>query len=336
MQTQTRIINKLGKIILETKERWGSNMKAINDQSLVDSELRYRRLFEAAQDGILILDAETGAIKDVNPFLEKLLGYTEDEFISKKLWEVGAFKDIKASKNAFLALQKNEYIRYKDLPLRAKNGQLIQVEFVSNVYKEGHEKVIQCNIRDISERKQVQDALRKNEAILREQSVRDSLTGLFNRRYLEETLRREINRAARKNYTLGVIMLDIDYFKTINDTYGHHVGDLVLCDFSNVISRNIREEDIACRYGGDEFIIVLPDTSLQVTCERAEQLLSLTGQMQVQFEDCTISELSTSIGISFYPDNGKTKGDILKTADMALYSAKNNGRGCLVISDRLT
>jgi diguanylate cyclase (GGDEF)-like protein/PAS domain S-box-containing protein len=309
-------------------------MSAIKEKSLADSELRYRRLFEAAQDGILILDAKTGAIKDVNPFLEKLLGYTEDEFISKKLWEVGAFKDIKASKNAFLALQKNEYIRYKDLPLRAKNGQLIQVEFVSNVYKEGREKVIQCNIRDITERKQIQDALLKSEAVLREQSVRDGLTGLFNRRYLEETLRREINRAARKNYTLGVMMLDIDHFKTINDSFGHKAGDLVLREFSKMISRNIREDDIACRYGGDEFIIVLPDTSLQITCERAEQILSLTKQLQVHSEGEQIGGISASIGVSFFPDNGITKADILRTVDMALFCAKNNGRDRVILSDR--
>jgi len=204
-------------------------MKASKSKSLMESELRYRRLFEAAQDGILILDAKTGAIKDVNPFLEKLLGYTEDEFISKKLWEVGAFKDVKASKNAFLALQKNEYIRYKDLPLRAKNGQLIQVEFVSNVYKEGHEKVIQCNIRDITERIQDHTALIKNEAHLREQSVRDPLTGLFNRRYLEETMKRELKRAIRKNYCLGVMMIDIDNFKNYNDFFGHAAGDVSFC-----------------------------------------------------------------------------------------------------------
>src|SRR4030066_1720874 len=114
-------------------------------RTLEDSELRYRRLFEAAQDGILILDAGTGAITDVNPFVIKMLGYSREEFIKKKLWEVGAFKDIKASKDAFQALQKNEYIRYKDLPLRAKDGRLIQVEFVSNVYLAGSEKVIQCN-----------------------------------------------------------------------------------------------------------------------------------------------------------------------------------------------
>src|SRR5512143_3537447 len=122
-------------------------------QKIKTSELRYRRLFEAAQDGILILDAQTGAITDVNPFLVNMLGYSREEFIDKKLWEVGAFQDIEASKEAFEALQQNEYIRYEDLPLRAKSGRLMDVEFVSNVYLVGDEKVIQCNIRDISERK---------------------------------------------------------------------------------------------------------------------------------------------------------------------------------------
>ena len=120
------------------------------------SELRYRRLFEAAQDGILILDAKTGAITDVNPFLIDMLGYSREEFMGKKLWEVGAFKDIQASREAFEVLQKDKYIRYKDLPLKAKDGHLVSVEFVSNVYTVGREKVIQCNIRNITERKQAE------------------------------------------------------------------------------------------------------------------------------------------------------------------------------------
>ena len=109
-------------------------IKKFVEPSLEASELRYRRLFETAQDGILILDARTGAITDVNPFLIGMLGYSLDEFINKKLWEVGAFKDIQASKEAFEALQKDKYIRYKDLPLKAKDGHLVEVEFVSNVY----------------------------------------------------------------------------------------------------------------------------------------------------------------------------------------------------------
>jgi PAS domain S-box-containing protein/putative nucleotidyltransferase with HDIG domain len=121
--------------------------------TLENSELRYRRLFESAQDGILILDARTGMIEDVNPYLIKMLGYSREEFVAKKLWEVGAFRDIKANQEAFEALQEDEYIRYEDLPLKTKSGQLIQVEFVSNVYLAGAEKVIQCNIRDITAHK---------------------------------------------------------------------------------------------------------------------------------------------------------------------------------------
>ncbi len=151
-----------------------------NRLSLQESELRYRRLFEAAQDGILILDAESGLITDVNPYLMEMLGYSREEFLKRKLWEVGAFKDVEASEAAFRDLQAKEYIRYKNLPLRTKAGRLIQVEFVSNVYLVGNEKVIQCNIRNITEQKQAQDALLKSEAAFREQSVRDYLTGLFN------------------------------------------------------------------------------------------------------------------------------------------------------------
>ena len=131
--------------------------------SLQESEVRYRRLFEAAQDGILILDAGTGAITDVNPYLIAMLGYSRDEFVEKKLWEVGAFKDIEASQVAFKSLQEKEYIRHEDLPLRAKDGKLIQVEFVSNVYLAGDKKVIQCNIRDITEHKRIVMALQENE-----------------------------------------------------------------------------------------------------------------------------------------------------------------------------
>ncbi len=130
---------------LRQKERIGATLQ--------DSEKRYRRLFESAKDGILILDADTGRVVDVNPFLMQLLGYSYDEFCGKYIWEIGAFKDIAASKDAFNLLQDNEYIRYEDLPLETKKGQSIAVEFVSNVYLVDRSKVIQCNIRDITAHK---------------------------------------------------------------------------------------------------------------------------------------------------------------------------------------
>ena len=303
------------------------------DLSLNDSELRYRRLFEAAQDGILILDAETGAITDVNPFLIKMLGYSRDEFVEKKLWEVGAFRDIKASKDAFQALQMNEYIRYEDLPLRAKGGQLIQVEFVSNVYLVGAEKVIQCNIRDITARKQAQDALLRSEALLREQSVRDHLTGLFNRRYMEETLERELLRASRKGLSLGIIMLDVDDFKRFNDTWGHAAGDAILRELGDLLLGHIRGEDIPSRYGGDEFIIILPDTSRVVTQERAEQLREHARHFSIQFEGQTLKTITLSLGIAVFPEDGSTSVDILKAVDQALYRAKRQGRGRVVAAN---
>jgi len=307
-------------------------MKAdtVSIKKIQTSELRYRRLFEAAQDGILILDAVTGAITDVNPFLINLLKYSREEFIGRKLWEVGAFKDIKASKNAFQALQKNEYIRYKDLPLRTNDGKLIQVEFVSNVYLEGGEKVIQCNIRDITERKHVQDALIKSEALLREQSVRDHLTGLFNRRYMEETLERELHRASRKQLSLGVIMLDVDGFKRFNDTFGHAVGDEILRELGKMLLGHVREEDIACRYGGDEFIIVLPDASQAITRERAESICEYAKQFHLHFEGQTFEAVTFSLGIAVFPEDGFTSATLLKAADDGLYRAKRGGRGRVV------
>ena len=130
-------------------------------KTLRGSERQYRRLFEAAKDGILILNSITGKIEDVNPFLVDLLGYSREEFLGKKLWEVGPFKDVAASKTAFEELQSKDYIRYDDLPLQTQDGRLVSVEFVSNVYALNGGHVIQCNIRDITIRKQMVEDLRR-------------------------------------------------------------------------------------------------------------------------------------------------------------------------------
>lgn len=302
-------------------------------QEIKTSELRYRRLFEAAQDGILILDAATGAITDVNPFLIQMLGYSREELVQKRLWEVGAFRDVKASQEAFAILQEDKYIRYEDLPLRAKDGRLVDVEFVSNVYWVGDEKVIQCNIRDISERKRAQDALLKSQELLLEQSVRDHLTGLFNRRYMEETLERELLRAMRKHLLLGIIMLDMDNLKRYNDRWGHAAGDEALRQLGSVLLNQVRREDIACRYGGDEFILIMPDASPQVILQRAEQIVKRARWTSLQLDGHSLPAVTLSLGVAVFPKHGEASTAVLKAADAALYRAKHAGRNCVCMAE---
>ena len=143
------------------------------ETKLKGSEIRYRRLFETAHDGILILDFQTGQITDVNPFLEKLLGYSRNEFLNKKLWQVGAFKNTKASRAAFKVLQKEGHLHYEDLPLETKSGQPVEVEFVSNSYMAGEILVIQCNIRDITERKKL-ELIKETDRLLEEERLKVS------------------------------------------------------------------------------------------------------------------------------------------------------------------
>jgi PAS domain S-box-containing protein len=155
--------NNLARLVpaIERELREAANRRAHKtmEEALRASELRYRRLFESAKDGILILDADTGMVVDVNPFLIEMLGYPREEFLEKRIWELGSFKNVIANQDKFTELQQAEYIRYKDLPLEDCKGQLHSVEFISNVYLVNGLKVIQCNIRDISQRKKAEEAV---------------------------------------------------------------------------------------------------------------------------------------------------------------------------------
>jgi PAS domain S-box-containing protein len=163
--------------------------------ALKASEMRYRRLFETAQDGILILNADTGKIDDVNPFLTDMLGYTREQLLGKKLWEIGPFKDTKASKEEFRELQREAYVRYDDLPLETSGGRSINVEFVSNVYHVNGGKVIQCNIRDITKRKQVEGKLKDSRRRLQVLSRRLVEAQESERRHIARELHDEIGQA---------------------------------------------------------------------------------------------------------------------------------------------
>jgi diguanylate cyclase (GGDEF)-like protein len=167
--------------------------------------------------------------------------------------------------------------------------------------------------------------LRLREA-LRNQSIIDPLTALFNRRYLEQTLERECRRAARGDRPLSVIMLDVDHFKRFNDAWGHEGGDAVLKELAGLLRRTFRGEDISCRYGGEEFVIVLADTSLEVAHERAEQLRRHIGELSVRLRGEAMGAITASLGLAALPDHGAAPDALLAAADTALYEAKRAGR----------
>ena len=473
-------------------------------EALRISEGRYRRLFETAQDGILLLNAVTAQIEDVNPYLIAMLGYSHQEFLGKKLWEVGAFADVLQSKQMFKALQDTGYVRYDDLPLKTKLGKRIQVEFVSNSYDCEGIKVIQCNIRDITERKEADVKIQRhiflyaalsqcNQAIvhckskealflqicsaavnfggmkmatisllensaqklqlvarfgddntelsdleisvsannlfgfgpisaairdkqpvwcqdfmrdpltlpwrergcqanwaslaalplfqnqrvigvfvlysavvnafdddarnllmemsrnisfaldnleretLRQQTTHeieqlafyDPLTALPNRRLLHNRLQQRLNDKALLHQNGAILMLDLDNFKSLNDTMGHNIGDLLLIEVAARLLACVGEGDTVARLGGDEFIVILtklPNKLSQAVIEAVAIAEKILGELsRVYLLKDYQYHSSTSIGISLFCNGKASEAELLKRTDTAMYQAKSAG-----------
>ncbi len=444
-------------------------------QLLKTSEIRYRRLFETAQDGILLLDAETGQITDVNPFMLDMLGYPREHFIGKRLWEIGPAMDEASSRQAFSRLQEERYVRYEDLPLETFDGRRVQVEFVSNVYGVGQSEVIQCNIRDISDRKRAESAARETsrkiselhqaahrletcdseegiyrlavdtaervlgflactlyvvaggrlvakaassgaasavgqelplwgeggglaaetvrtdkasrfgsaaeapgscigdstlesgisvpinhlgvfqirapernafseedtrllellggytaealrrvrlQAELKEQATRDSLTGVYNRRYFTEVIAQEVSRSKRHGRPIGFLMADVNRFKEINDHLGHSVGDRVLREVANLLRSVVRGEDFVVRYGGDEFLIVLPETDGETSVVEA-RIREALDRWNAADPHSLPFPLGLAVGDAHWlPQSAQTIEEALAQADRRMYERK--------------
>jgi diguanylate cyclase (GGDEF)-like protein len=160
---------------------------------------------------------------------------------------------------------------------------------------------------------------------LRDQSIRDPLTGLFNRRYLEETLEREISRSARSDKPFGLMMMDMDHFKEFNDTHGHAAGDALLERFGDLLLTLTRVEDAACRYGGDEFVVLLPESPLEVALLRAEEIRHTANRLNVKHEGTALDAVTLTIGVAAYPDHGGDMAGLVQAADEAMYRAKHAG-----------
>jgi diguanylate cyclase (GGDEF)-like protein/PAS domain S-box-containing protein len=167
---------------------------------------------------------------------------------------------------------------------------------------------------------------------LRTQSVRDALTGLYNRRYLEETLEREVQRAARAAQSLGLLMIDLDHFKNFNDTYGHDAGDAVLRETALFLAKGIRAEDFVCRFGGEEFVVILPTADLESSRARGERLRLKMRELTIMYQGKSLGMVTISVGVAVLPEHGRSPKELMAAADAALYQAKRGGRDVVVVA----
>jgi diguanylate cyclase (GGDEF)-like protein len=168
---------------------------------------------------------------------------------------------------------------------------------------------------------------------LQKQIITDPLTNLFNRRFLQEYLPREVAKAKRVAGSFAVLMIDLDFFKRINDIFGHEAGDIVLKNVAILLKNSIRESDVACRYGGEEFVLVLSEVSTDGAGKIAEGIRKAVMDLALAIRQKSLRRVSTSIGVAVYPDHGVDMDSLLRAADEALYEAKENGRNCVVMSE---
>jgi diguanylate cyclase (GGDEF)-like protein/PAS domain S-box-containing protein len=299
------------------------------------------QIVESMSDGILVIDTEN-RIVDINPAMEKFLGQETASFVGKHISE--ALQDWTGQNEPLLTGQETRTeLRLPDAPSRYLDLRITPV-YDRNQRLKGRVMVF----RDVTDRKHVEKKLRSaNDRLqsqlieigtlqskLRAQAIRDPLTELFNRRYLDETFERELARASRESYPVCVLMLDIDHFKKLNDTYGHEAGDLVLKALAKTLSTRNRRGDFVCRYGGEEFVVVMPNIEVATAHKRAEDLRQALNALHVPYGRFNLT-ITISIGIASYPANGKSRETVLRSADRAMYAAKDAGRDHILAYDDL-
>lgn len=315
-------------------------------RQLAKSEEHYRFMLENSADTFWELDAQF-RFTYVSDADYRTRGYKAEEVIGQSLFSMLTPDSLRQVQEGIGLRQQAEALGEATGPMRfefeiyCKDGSTVWAESHSMPLRDAAGNIIGFHgvTRDISEQKQhrteQQEAnaalacqlqeIQDLQARLQEQAIRDALTGLFNRRYFDETLPRELSRAKRDGYPLAIIMVDIDHFKQINDTYGHPAGDEVIKSLSGMFREDTREGDIACRYGGEEFLIALPHMSVEAALVRAEKWRANVAAMLVRHGDFTIT-YTISAGVTGYPDHAADHEALIGFADLALYASKQDGR----------
>jgi diguanylate cyclase (GGDEF)-like protein/PAS domain S-box-containing protein len=302
------------------------------NHALAESEAMFRGLVSQSLVGIVLI--EDGKFSYSNARFDEMFGYSADEV--RNLGPVDtAIESDRALAAESLRKRVSGEIDRVDYAFRGlrKDGAVVDIECHGSSMDVGGKLVLISLILDITERTRVERELQALQARLRDQSTHDALTGLYNRRYLEETLGRELIRAEREGYPVSLIMGDLDRFKAVNDRLGHLAGDEVLRVFGDLLKRQARGSDIYCRYGGEEFLLVLPEMAEASAVERAELLRSAIAAAPVAYGVSEIA-VTASFGIASFPRHGRTGDELIAAADSALYAAKTAGRNRVNLNPR--
>jgi diguanylate cyclase (GGDEF)-like protein/PAS domain S-box-containing protein len=294
------------------------------NRALRESEAKFRGLVSQSLVGIVIV--EGGRFSYSNSKFNEMFGYSAEEASA-----LGPLDLVCADDRPLVAenIRKRlsgevTQVHYQFRGLR-KNGAAIDIELYSSTMDIGGRPTLISLLMDVTERTRAAREVQLLQEQLREQSIRDPLTGLYNRRYLEETLSRELELATRQHHSVSVVMGDLDHFKSVNDRYGHLAGDEVLRYFGKLLQQSARASDIYCRYGGEEFLLLLPQMSGELAVERAEHLRQTLASTPVPYAAGVIP-VTASFGVAAFPGDGTSGDDLIAAADQALYAAKEAGR----------
>ena len=316
-QTFEQYIHYLPQLKLIRSYIFDFTKRKLIEEKLRDSEAKYKAVVTQINEGIFLVDAKTKKIVEANNAASELLGYSAEQLINFRI-DDHFLVNKKQEFTQYLQSIKNGFIRIKELEYKHKKGHIIYVEISANIINYHQQKMICFVFRNITKRKQL-------EAKLKYTAYHDSLTKLYNRSFFNEYLNKALINAKRENYLMAIIFADLDYFKHINDNYGHKLGDKSLQEFAKRLQSNLRAGDIMGRWGGDEFTILLPKIETEKDVIQVVERISKSLQKPFVLGKKTI-QISSSMGIAIYPQHGQDSTTLLHNADMALFCTKQRGR----------